>query len=287
MTLPRKIRVFACIMGVSALSLTACSGPFGSNFGPKTNHFGAPSAHKMHPRKARGSFFNRLTGKNKRNLRPSAPIIPQFQRWVETEPQYRLYPGDQVDIVVSSAPELSRTLTVGPDGRIVMPMTQPIMASGRTFTQVQAALSHQLSKQLRDPRVAITPRAYAPEQIYVGGAVGNQGMYALPGPTGALEAIVMAGGFATTAKSSRIAVMRRAPNGGMMLRTVDMKRGMRNIRQYNDVLQLRRGDIVFVPRTNLAEVAIWMQTFRDAMPVDFNLSYQIGSNPGATTVLTP
>ena len=213
--------------------------------------------------------------------------MPQFQRWIETEPQYRLYPGDQVDIVVSSAPELSRTLTVGPDGRIVMPMTQPIMASGRTFTQVQAALSQQLSKQLRDPRVAITPRAYAPEQIFVGGAVGNQGMYSLPGPTGAIEAVMMAGGFATTAKSSQVAVMRRAPNGGMMLRTVNIGQGMRNMRQYNDVLQLRRGDIVFVPRTRLAEVAIWMQTFRDAMPVDFNLSYQLGNNPGATTLLTP
>jgi polysaccharide export outer membrane protein len=98
---------------------------------------------------------------------------------------------------------------------------------------------------------------------------------------------MMAGGFATTAKSSRVAVMRRAPNGGMMMRTVNIGRGMRNMGQYNDVLQLRRGDIVFVPRTRLAEVAIWMQTFRDALPVDFNLSYQVGANNGATTVISP
>lgn len=287
MTLMRKISISACLLGVSALSMTACAGPYGPNHYGKTNHFGPGYVNQMPQKQMNRPSLRSLFGLKKQKMRGPMPM-PQFQRWVEYEPQYRFYPGDQVDIVVSSAPELSRTLTIGPDGRIVMPMTQPIMAAGRTFAQVQAALSTQLSKQLRDPRVAITPRAYAPEQIFVGGAVGAQGMFTMPGPMGAIEAIMMAGGFSPTARSNRVAVMRRAPNGGMMMRTVNIGRGMKNMGQYNDVLQLRRGDIVFVPRTHLAEAAIWMQTFRDAMPVDFNLSYQLGNNNnGATTVISP
>lgn len=211
-----------------------------------------------------------------------------FQQWVEWEPQYTLVPGDQLDIVVGSAPELSRTLTVGPDGRVVMPMSQPIMAAGRTFTDLQSSLSAELGQQLRDPRVSVTPRAYAPEQIYVGGQVGQPGTYTMTNRIGALEAILMAGGTRATAKAREVAVLRRAPNGGMMMRSVNIRGGLKNIADYNDTTQLRRGDIVFVPATTLAEVGQFVQNVRAAMPVDFNLSYQFGANGGnGTTVITP
>ncbi len=284
MKLMNKGGLIACIIGVSALTLSACSAPYGRQSGMKTNHFRSPFVKPMVGPSGNG----RYAAQQKRpNSRISPVPMPQFQQWVEYEPQYTLYPGDQVDIVVSSAPELSRTLTVGPDGRIVMPMIQPVMAAGRTFAEVQNMISAQLATQLRDPRISVTPRAYAPAQVFVGGEVGAQGTYPLPGPIGATEAIMMAGGLTATARSSRVAVLRRAPNGGMMLRTVNISKGMKNIAQYNDVLQLRRGDIVFVPKTDLAEIASWMQTFRSALPVDISLSYQLGNSNGLTPIISP
>ena len=228
--------------------------------------------------------------RDQRHIAYQTPPPPgMFQRWVDWEPSYTLTPGDQLDIVVSSAPELSRTLTVGPDGRVVMPMSRPIMAAGRTFTQVQHELMGELGKQLRDPRIAVTPRAYAPEQIYVGGEVGQPGTYTLPGRVGALEAILMAGGMRPTAKTRQVAVLRRAPNGGMMMRTVNIRNGLLNIREYNDNLQLRRGDIIYVPQSTMAEIGTFMQNFRNTLPVDFNLSYQFGGGDGGggTTVISP
>jgi len=217
---------------------------------------------------------------------------------INYEPEYTLYPGDQLDIVVSSAPELSRTLTVGPDGRVVMPMSSPIMAAGRTFTQVQGELSAELGKQLRDPTLAVTPRAYSPEQIYVGGQVGQPGTYTIPGRIGALEAIFMAGGMAPGARTKQVAVLRRAPNGGMMMRAVNIQNGLLNIREYNDNMQLKRGDIIFVPKTALHEAGNFMQALRTLVPFDFNVSYQFGNgggngtdpallNNGSTTTITP
>lgn len=215
------------------------------------------------------------------------PPPGMFQQWVEWESEYTLVPGDQLDIVVSSAPELSRTLTVGPDGRVVMPMAKPIMAAGRTFGHVQQALMVELGTQLRDPTLSVTPRAYAPEQIYVGGQVGQPGTYTMPARIGALEGILMAGGLRPTARSRQIAVLRRAPNGGMMMRTVDIRGGLLNIREYNDNLQLRRGDIIYVPQSTIAEIGSFMESFRRTLPVDFNLSYQFGQNGGGTTVVSP
>ncbi|MGB3456303.1 MAG: polysaccharide biosynthesis/export family protein [Litorimonas sp.] len=242
------------------------------------------------PPKARTerSWREIMLGRWAKHPEPTPAVLGQFQRWMDWEPEYTLVPGDQLDIVVASAPELSRTLTVGPDGRVVMPMTQPIMAAGNTFGGLQAELMAQLGQQLRDPRISVTPRAYAPEQIFVGGQVGQPGTYTLSNRIGALEAIFMAGGLRPTARTREVAVLRRAPNGGMMLRTVDLKGGLNEIGLYNDTIQLRRGDIVFVPASTLAEVGQWVQNFRNTLPVDFNLSYQFGAGGGnGTTVITP
>lgn len=242
----------------------------------------------MKPPKRRGekvSWLDRITG-NQPSHRGHV-MMPQFQQWIEYEPIYTLYPGDQIEISVASAPELSRTLTVGPDGRILMPMIDPIMAAGKNMIQVQHELKAQLAKQLRDPSVSVTPRAYGPQQIYVGGEVTQSGTYTLPGPIGALEALFMAGGLRDTAKTNQIAVLRRAPNGGMMMRTVNIGHGLNRLPHYNDVIQLRRGDIIFVPKTRLAEIGQFVQGVRGVLPVDFNLSYQFGSQNGGTTVIQP
>lgn len=200
-----------------------------------------------------------------------------FQQWIDYEPIYLLYPGDQIDVVVQSAPELSRTLTVGPDGRISMPNVAPIMAAGRSLPQVEQALKAQLAKELRDPTIAVTSRSFAPMQIYVGGQVGQQGQYTLSGPIGSLEAVMMAGGFLTSAKAKQVVILRRAPSGRFMMRTVNHKAGLRNVRAYADNIQLRRGDIIFVPRNSLSEVGVFVQQLRQALPIDMSLSYNLGN----------
>jgi len=309
MTKDAKSSVISLIMGVSAFALLGESSAFAQSRYGGANQYQPPAvkhnARHMGPMMQSGpmpgryikdnsprkysGFMERL--RDERHIAYQMPAPPpgpgMFQQWVNWEPEYTLTAGDQLDIVVSSAPELSRTLTVGPDGRVVMPMSRPIMAAGRTFRQVQAELSSELSKQLRDPTLAVTPRAYAPEQIYVGGQVGQPGTYTMPGRIGALEAILMAGGMRPTARSRRVAVLRRAPNGGMMMRTVNIRNGLLNIREYDDNMQLRRGDIIFVPQSNIAEIGTFMQNFRNALPVDFNLSYQFGQNGGGTTVISP
>ena len=295
----RKFAVLATSCAAIALSTSAAEAQ--SRYGQVSSHApqytaqGAPVQrygksnyayqHPAAPKKYK-NFFHKL--RDQKHIAYQTPPPPgMFQQWVNWEPEYTLVAGDQLDIVVSSAPELSRTLTVGPDGRVVMPMTRPIMAAGRTFQHVQHKLMAELGKQLRDPTIAVTPRAYAPEQIYVGGQVGQPGTYTLPRRIGALEGILMAGGMRPTARSREVAILRRAPNGGMMMRSVNIRGGLLNIREYNDNIQLRRGDIIFVPQSTIGEIGTFMENFRRTFPVDFNLSYQFGSNDGGTTVISP
>jgi len=284
-----KSSILSGITGVLALVILGDSSAFAQNrYGQTNQNYVRPVNHN-----ANFTHLNRygkFTGPKKydgiiarlRNEKHLAYQVPAprgiFQQWINWEPEYTLHPGDQLDIVVSSAPELSRTLTVGPDGRVVMPMSRPIMAAGRTFQQVQAELSAELGTQLRDPTIAVTPRAYAPEQIYVGGQVNQPGTYTLPGRIGALEALFLAGGMSMGARTKQVAILRRSPYGGMMMRTVNIQNGLINIREYNDNMQLRRGDIIFVPKTTLAEVGSFVQAIRQTFPVD--ISYTLGNFGG-------
>ncbi len=288
---------FIGTLATSLLFLSGCTAQNNMHPYAKTNHLRAQNATSVNYNTP--YLSQRYAGANQANsqnvnvpryvgasryqqLRPQSYAPPpgpldMFQRWVDYEPQYTLYPGDQVDIVVQSAPELSRTLTVGPDGRITMPEIAPIMAAGRSLPDLQATLKRELAAQLRDPTVAVTSRSFGPQQIYVGGQVGQQGTYAMSGPIGSLEAIIMAGGFLPSAKSNDVAILRRAPNGGWMIRTINHKSGMKNIRSYADNMQLKRGDVVFVPRNSLSEVGVFMQAFRNALPIDLSLSYNLGN----------
>jgi polysaccharide export outer membrane protein len=296
-----KNTLISLILGVSSLSLVASSPAHAQYPYAKTNQHDAKQAAKINHKRAKerrryrssnqsryydqqpsryANFGDRVRGREMLHMQTPAPppgVGGMFQQWIDYEPQYLLYPGDQIDVVVQTAPELSRTLTVGPDGRITMPMSTPIMAAGRSLPFVQNQLKAELAKQLRDPTLAVTSRAFAPQQIFIGGEVGQQGSYTIPGPIGSLEAIFMAGGFLSSAKTSEVVVLRRAPNGGLMMRVVNHKNGLRNIRSYADNMQLRRGDIIFVPRSGISEVGLFMQQyFRDTMPVDFSLSYNLG-----------
>jgi polysaccharide export outer membrane protein len=195
-----------------------------------------------------------------------------YATWTDDEPQYRLYPGDEIDVAVPSAPELNKTVTVQPDGRIMLPLIAPQMAAGRSAGELEQALSQAYSGQLLRPEVTVVVRAQ-PLKVFVGGEVGKAGVYDMPGDMDALRAIVEAGGFQDTAKRSQVVIIRRSRDGRPMMRTVNLDRPLRHGGQA-DLVPLRRFDIVYVPKTGLAEIGVIMTQLRNALPVTF--SYAIG-----------
>ena len=60
------------------------------------------------------------------SIAAAQPVAAPAMAYAETTPAYRFFPGDEVEVTVFSAPELSRTVTVGPDGRITLPMIAPV-----------------------------------------------------------------------------------------------------------------------------------------------------------------
>lgn len=237
MTLDRRMLVF----GLAALPLAACGG-LGPSRGPR------PSA------SAAASGF---------------PDIP-FADWTDAEPEYVLYPGDEVEVATPTAPELTRTLKVGPDGRVSLPLVGQIMAADRTLAELERDASDAYAGQLVRPVVEVTLKQAGPIRFWVDGEVRTPGVYEMFGDVDAYQAVIQAGGFLPTARTQEVALIRRGPGGRAMLRVLDLRprSGM--------AVALRRGDIVYVPRSTLGELANFFTQVRNALPIGFSYSINGG-----------
>lgn len=197
-----------------------------------------------------------------------------YADWSDAEPPYRLYPGDEVEVSVISAPELNKIVIVQPDGRISLPLIAPMMVTDRTVDEVRQNLAQAYASQLRRPDVALSAKA-APLRVFVGGEVGNPGVYEMVGDSDALRAVIQAGGLLPTAGARRVVILRRGVGGVGMIRKVDLSRGLRA--GGADLAPLRRFDVVFVPRSGVAKAGLAVQQyFRNLTPIDVGFSYALG-----------
>ena len=197
-----------------------------------------------------------------------------YATWSDDEPDYRLYPGDELDIAVPTAPELNKTVVIQPDGRVSLPLVGPVMVADRTTLEAQDALDAAYSSQLRRPEVYVTVKTAGPLKVFVGGEVDKPGVYDMPGDINALQAVIQAGSFKPTANRDQVVIIRRGPDGRPMMRTVNLKQGVSEPGR-TDLVPLRRFDIVYVPRTGLASAGIFMQQIKDLIPGNVGFDYAV------------
>jgi polysaccharide export outer membrane protein len=203
-----------------------------------------------------------------------------YATWSDAEPPYRLYPGDVLTLEIPAAPELNRTVTVQADGRISAALLRPIMVADRSIEDAEAMLASAYSSQLLRPQVNIDVKTPVPLRVFVGGEVDKPGVYDMPGDINALQAIIMAGGFKTSARRGQVVIIRRGADGRAMLRTVNLVAGVTDP-AHNTLVPLRRFDIVYVPRTGIAETGLFVQQYlRDTLPLQLGFSYAAGGGSG-------
>jgi protein involved in polysaccharide export with SLBB domain len=213
---------------------------------------------------------------------PNAPTVPASR---PTE-EYRLGPGDQLAITFPYNAELNYEGTVGPDGRLTVPLIDPLPLAGRTVTEASSMVSEALRRGgiVADARPSVAVRTYG-ASVYVGGEVRTPGAVRLSGPMDVMRAVIMAGGVLETAHSKQVVVIRRLPDGTPSLHYVDLrayvKRG-----GAGQTEMLRPEDVVFVPRSSVAEANLWIDQYINRMlPFSRSLNYNVG-NSGAGTILS-
>jgi len=156
---------------------------------------------------------------------------------------YRLGPEDLVEVFVWKEPDLTTTVAVRPDGRISLPLTNELQASGQTVTELQGEITKRLARFIANPVVNVMVKEVKSPKISVLGEVKKPDVYKMLQKLSVLDAIALAGGFTEFAKPEKVVVIRNG-SGAVQRIPVNVKKLLKAGR--GEVFPLQPSDVVYV-----------------------------------------
>jgi polysaccharide export outer membrane protein len=161
------------------------------------------------------------------------------------EPSYLIGPNDILNIFVWKEADLTRDVTVMPDGKITYPLIGEITAQGRTASELKKTIADRLQNFVTAPEVTVIVRESRSQVVYTIGKLTRPGPYPLaPGMT-VMQALSAAGGFAEWADNKNILIIRREGGKETQLR-FNYKEFTSGEKLEQNIL-LRSGDTLVVP----------------------------------------
>jgi protein involved in polysaccharide export with SLBB domain len=191
--------------------------------------------------------------------------------------EYRLQPGDELDIRFYYNPELNTSVLIRPDGRISLPLANEVQAAGLTPAGLSDRLRTAYERELRRPELTVIVRSFNSQKVFVGGEVASPGVIQALGPLTVLQSVTQAGGFKETARLNEVLVIRRDPaQPNPIVIPVDIASVVDGT-QTNQDIALMPFDVVFVPKSPIANVNKFVdQYIRQNIPFGFGLTYGFG-----------
>ena len=171
----------------------------------------------------------------------------------ERHPQYRLQKSDVVEVRFTFSPEYDQVLTVQPDGFVALKGVRAVFAEGLTSGEFASAARSEYAAVLRDPEITVSLKDFERPFFLAGGQVGKPGKYELRSSTTVSEAIAVAGGFTEQAKHSQVLLFRRADDGLVETRVLNVKQ-MLAAHNLNEDLELKPGDMLYVPQNRISKI---------------------------------
>ncbi|HBG07402.1 MAG: sugar transporter [Geobacteraceae bacterium GWC2_58_44] len=201
--------------------------------------------------------------------------VPQPSSYPATSKEYRIQPGDQLDIKLFYNPELNEQLTVRSDGRITLQLVNDVVAAGLTPAELTAFLNKAYAGELENPKVAVIVRTSVADKVYVDGEVNRAGLVTLTGPTTVLQSISQAGGIKESAKADQVIVLRRIDDGTMAGIELNLEQALHGADASQDIF-LQPNDIVYVPKSTISNVNTWIDLYiRKNIPLPIGLGYSL------------
>jgi polysaccharide export outer membrane protein len=192
---------------------------------------------------------------------------------------YRLRPGDEIEIKFFYHPGLNERLVIGPDGKISLQLIDEILVAGLTTSQLDELLTREYDKYLENVNISVIARVYSGLKVYVGGEVGRPGFYSLAGNMTVLQSIFTAQGFRDTAKRENVILVRKGPESRPLAMAIDLGSVISGEQLEHDIY-LMPSDIVYVPKTFIAKAGVFVdQYFRRVLFLDsiiIGVGYALG-----------
>lgn len=165
-------------------------------------------------------------------------------------PQYLVGPLDAIDVFVWRNPELSRAVTVRPDGRFSMPLIDDIAATGKTPTQLARDIEEQLDQYIQSPIVTVMVGAFAgpfAQQVRVVGSAAVPQSIPYQANMTLLDVMITVGGMTEFAAGNR-STLARVENSSQREYTVRLD----DLLKDGDVsanVKIEPGDVIIIPES--------------------------------------
>lgn len=160
--------------------------------------------------------------------------------------EYEIGPGDEINIDVAGYPELTGKRTVGPDGRITLPVTGSIQIANQTRQKAAKTIQDALVAYYKNPSVTIGIDKYGSNRILILGNVQHPGVLYYDSTPTLLDAIARGGLMANSTTRDGIPEKCVIYRGNDQALTVELKQLLQSGSSMADI-RLRRNDIIFVP----------------------------------------
>ena len=197
---------------------------------------------------------------------------------VRYQKEYVLFAGDVVEVSVWRNAEVTRTVTIRPDGFISLPLLQEVKAAGLTPKELAESVTKAYSGRLMNPEVTVLPVSVRQPTVYVLGDVRNPGGYPVRTSVTAAQALAAAGGVLRSGGESDIALIRMSEEGFLEAIPVGGRISFSQVGPYLSLAStiLRPDDILFVPETGRSQI---FRALTDLLvPYQIYLNYRLIEN---------
>lgn len=188
-------------------------------------------------------------------VRTEQPTVKQSDKTslIVTE-DYIIGPEDVLEITVWRNADLSKVVTVRPDGKVSLPLIGDVEAVGKPAGQLADLIATRLKEYKENPQVSIVVQQVNSYAIYVMGEVTRPGKFPLKSKTTLLQAITLAGGFTPNAARNKLVVFRFGDKG---------QKDIKIKASYDDIIlrdsspqniELKPGDTIVIPSETMVLV---------------------------------
>jgi len=159
-------------------------------------------------------------------------------------------PGDDLEITVYGAPDLSGHTRVSADGNISMPMINYVRIAGLSSSEAEGAIEAKLRQNnvVNDPQVSVYVKEYSSSGISVAGEVAKPGFYSALGPHRLFDVLQAAGGPTDKAANEVMISHRDQKDATTLYISKDP------VEMAASNVDLQPGDTVVVPRAGIVYV---------------------------------
>lgn len=164
--------------------------------------------------------------------------------------EYRIGPGDSVNVQVWRNPELSLETPVRPDGRITTPLVEDVPAAGKTPTELARDMEKQLTKYIQEPVVTVIVKGFlgrSEQHIRVVGEAAKPLRLPYSSKMTLLDVMIAVGGITDFADGNKATIVRSSGEGTQQLRV-----RLRDLLKAGDItanVEMQPGDVLIIPES--------------------------------------